>query len=62
MAKLSKIIDVHSHPVLTFGERAPVGGHKQPDWSIETTLSYMEEYGISACVLSSPAAAGDETG
>jgi predicted TIM-barrel fold metal-dependent hydrolase len=63
MAKLSKIIDVHSHPVLTFGERAPVGeGHKQPDWSIESTLSYMEEYGISACVLSSPAAANDATG
>jgi predicted TIM-barrel fold metal-dependent hydrolase len=63
MAKLSKIIDVHSHPVLSFGERAPVGeGHKQPDWSIESTLSYMEEYGISACVLSSPAAANDATG
>src|SRR5882757_1061239 len=63
MAKLSKIIDVHSHPVLSFGERAPVGeGHKQPDWSIESTISYMEEYGISACVLSSPAAANDATG
>src|SRR5260370_32808075 len=63
MAKVSKIIDVDSHPVLSFGERAPVGeGHKQPDWSIESTLSYMEEYGISACVLSSPAAANDATG
>src|SRR5258708_37017872 len=63
MAKLNKIIDVHSHPVLSFGERPPVGeGHKLPDWSIESTLSYMEEYGISACVLSSPAAANDATG
>src|SRR5882757_3187978 len=63
MARLSKIIDVHSHPVLPFGERAPVGeGHKQPDWSVEGALSYMEEYDISACVLSSPAAANDATG
>ena len=31
MASLSKIIDVHSHPVLAFGERAPVGEGKQPD-------------------------------
>jgi hypothetical protein len=63
MARLNKIIDVHSHPILDFGERAPVGkGHKQPDWSVESALSYMEEYDISACVLSSPAAANDATG
>jgi predicted TIM-barrel fold metal-dependent hydrolase len=63
MARLNKIIDVHSHPILGFGERAPVGkGHKQPDWSVESALSYMEEYDISACVLSSPAAANDATG
>jgi 6-methylsalicylate decarboxylase len=63
MASLSKIIDVHSHPVLAFGEGAPVGkGHKQPDWSVESPLSYMEEHGISACVLSSPASANDATG
>jgi 6-methylsalicylate decarboxylase len=63
MARLSKIIDVHSHPILDFGERAPVGkGHKQPDWSVESALSYMEQYDISACVLSSPAAANDATG
>src|SRR5712671_4485031 len=62
MASLSKIIDVHSHPVLAFGERAPVGEAKQPDWSVEGALSYMEEYDIAACVLSAPAAANDATG
>ncbi len=63
MASLSKIIDVHSHPVLAFGEGAPVGeGRKQPDWSVESALSYMEEHDISACVLSAPAAANDATG
>src|SRR5882757_3938041 len=62
MASLSKIIDVHSHPVLAFGERAPVGEAKQPDWSVESALSYMEEYDITACMLSAPAAANDATG
>ena len=62
MGSLSKIIDVHSHPVLAFGERAPVGEAKQPDWSVEGALSYMEEYDITACVLSAPAAANDATG
>jgi predicted TIM-barrel fold metal-dependent hydrolase len=63
MASLSEIIDVHSHPVLAFGEGAPVGeGRKQPDWSVESALSYMEEHDISACVLSSPASANNATG
>ena len=49
MANLSKIIDVHSHPILPFGEGAPVGeGRKQPDRSVESALSYMEEHDISA--------------
>src|ERR1700730_4244395 len=56
MASLSKIIDVHSLPILAFGEGAPVGeGRKQPDWSVESALSYMEENDISAGVLSAPA-------
>src|SRR5713226_10404658 len=63
MASLSKIIDVHSHPILPFGEGAPVGqGQKQPDWSVESALTYLEENGITACVLSSPASANDTTG
>ena len=48
MASLSKIIDVHSHPILPFGEGAPVGeGQKEPDWSVESALSYMAEHDIS---------------
>ena len=36
MASLSKIIDLHSHPILAFGEGAPVGsicefGVSRPD-------------------------------
>jgi predicted TIM-barrel fold metal-dependent hydrolase len=63
MASLSKIIDVHSHPILPFGEDAPMTeGHKRPDWSVEKALSYTEEYGISACVLSAPASANSATG
>jgi 6-methylsalicylate decarboxylase len=62
MATLRKIIDIHSHPILPFGERAPVGeGKEQPDWSVESALSYMEDNGITACVLSSPASANDAT-
>jgi 6-methylsalicylate decarboxylase len=62
MATLRKIIDIHSHPILPFGEKAPVGeGKKQPDWSVESALSYMEDNGITACVLSSPASANDAT-
>ena len=63
MAILSTIIDVHSHPILPFGQGAPVGpGRKQPDWSVESALSYMEEHDISACVLSDPDSANHATG
>ena len=63
MASLGKIIDVHSHPILPFGQGAPVGpGQKQPDWSVEGALSYMEEHDISACVLSDPDSANHATG
>ena len=63
MANLGKIIDVHSHPILPFGQGAPVGpGRKQPDWSVESALSYMEEHDISACVLSDADSANHATG
>jgi 6-methylsalicylate decarboxylase len=59
MAGLSRIVDVHSHVILDFGECAPVGdGYKQP----QKALSYMEEHGISACVLSAPASANNAIG
>jgi 6-methylsalicylate decarboxylase len=63
MASLAKIIDVHSHPILPFGQGAPVGpGQQQPDWSVESALSYMEEHDIAACVLSDPDSANHATG
>jgi 6-methylsalicylate decarboxylase len=63
MAGLAKIIDVHSHPILPYGQGAPVGpGQKQPDWSVESAISYMDEYHISACVLSNPESANHATG
>src|SRR5712664_4121816 len=63
MASLGKIIDVHSHPILPFGQGAPVGpGRKPPDWSVESALSYMEEQDIAACVLSDPDSANHATG
>jgi predicted TIM-barrel fold metal-dependent hydrolase len=63
MACLAQIIDVHSHPILPYGPGAPVGpGRKQPDWSVESAISYMDEHGISACVLSDPDSANHATG
>src|SRR5882757_10933919 len=63
MASLGKIIDVHSHPILPFGQGAPVGpGQKQPDWSVESALAYMDEHDIAACVLSDPESANHTTG
>jgi 6-methylsalicylate decarboxylase len=37
-------------------------GQKQPDWSAENALSYMEEHDIAACVLSDPDSANHATG
>jgi len=63
MAGLSKIVDVHSHPILGAGDGTPMTeNHKLPDWSVERTLSHMDEYGISACVLSSIVSSDDTTG
>ena len=62
MAGLEKIVDVHSHPILPFGQGAPIAPGKQPDWSVESALSYMDEHDISACVLSDPDAANHATG
>jgi predicted TIM-barrel fold metal-dependent hydrolase len=63
MAGLAKIIDVHSHPILPYGQAAPVGpGQKLPDWSVESAISYMDEHDISACVLSDPDSANHATG
>src|SRR6266478_1558257 len=63
MAGLAKLIDVHSHPILPYGQGAPVGpGQKQPDWSVESAISYMDEHDISACVLSDPDSANHATG
>jgi len=63
MVSAGQIIDVHSHPILPFGQGAPVGlGQKQPDWSVESALSYMEEHDIAACVLSDPDSANHATG
>src|ERR1700737_4962275 len=63
MAGLAKIIDVHSHPILPYGQGAPVGpGQKQPDWSVESAISYMDEHDIAACVLSDPDSANHATG
>jgi predicted TIM-barrel fold metal-dependent hydrolase len=62
MASLRKIIDVHSHPILPFGQGAPIAPGKQPDWSVESALSYMDQHDISACVLSDPDAANHTTG
>src|SRR5260370_25447944 len=63
MASLAKIIEVHSHPILPCGQGATVGpGQKQPDWSVESALSYMEEHDIAACVLSDPDSANHATG
>jgi 6-methylsalicylate decarboxylase len=63
MACLAQIIDVHSYPILPYGQGAPVGpGQKQPDWSVESAISYMDEHGISACVFSDPDSANHATG
>lgn len=53
--KMSGIIDVHSHPILDVGAQAPM--KDLPHWSVEHTLSLMDQHGIAASVLSIPFAA-----
>ncbi|MFM0283827.1 amidohydrolase family protein [Paraburkholderia sediminicola] len=55
MTGLSNFIDVHSHAILNIGRGAPL--NKQPEWSVESALSFMDRYEIAACVLSVPDAA-----
>ena len=63
MAGLAKIIYVHLHPSWPYGQGAPVGPEqKQPNWSVESAISYMDEHDISACVLSDPDSANHATG
>lgn len=52
MAALSRIIDVHSHPMLPIGQGIPAAA--APAWSEEGTVAYMDAHGIAACVLSVP--------
>jgi len=55
MARLTKIIDVHSHPVLAFGERAPLGeGHNIPI-GLSRVRSLIGRSMTSPLVLSAPA-------
>src|ERR1700750_1213351 len=63
MASLGKIIDVHSYPIFPYGQGGPGGpGPRQPAWSVESALSYMDQHDISACVLSDPEAANQARG
>jgi predicted TIM-barrel fold metal-dependent hydrolase len=60
MTGLSNFIDVHSHAILDIGQGAPL--NKQPEWSVESALSFMDRYEIAACVLSVPDAANHGVG
>jgi predicted TIM-barrel fold metal-dependent hydrolase len=53
--KMTGIIDVHSHIITNLGSQAPMD--KLPPWSIEQSLSLMDENAIAASVLSLPDAA-----
>jgi len=52
-----KVIDVHSHPVLSIGKGAPLA--RQPKWSVDRALALMDESGIACSILSVPHAAQD---
>lgn len=50
-----KLIDVHSHPILPFGDSVPLAN--LPPWSVEGALALMDENGIAMSILSVPHAA-----
>jgi len=53
-------IDVHSHAIPDIGQRPPLD--QLPEWSVERTLSLMDEHGIAACIVSVPDAANHAEG
>ena len=53
-------IDVHSHAIPDIGQRPPLD--QLPEWSVERTLSLMDEHGIAACIISVPDAANHAEG
>lgn len=60
MTRVTDIIDVHSHAILPIGQGAPLA--RQPDWSVEGALAFMDAHGVAACVLSVPDSANHATG
>jgi 6-methylsalicylate decarboxylase len=58
--EMTGIIDVHSHIITTLGSQAPMD--KLPVWSIEESLSLMDENRIAASVLSLPESANHAIG
>jgi predicted TIM-barrel fold metal-dependent hydrolase len=53
-------IDVHSHAIPDIGQRPPLD--QLPEWSVERTLSLMDEHGTAACIISVPDAANHAEG
>ena len=53
------LIDVHSHALLSLGRAAPMSDRYRPQWSPEAALAFMDEHGVTACVLTVPDAAND---
>jgi predicted TIM-barrel fold metal-dependent hydrolase len=60
MARLNKLIDVHSHAIFNIGSAAPLA--KQPDWSVEGALALMDKFEISTAVISVADAANNAEG
>jgi predicted TIM-barrel fold metal-dependent hydrolase len=60
MTGLNDCIDVHSHAISDIGQGPPLD--LLPEWSVERTLSLMDEHGIAACIISVPDAANHAEG